>query len=74
MRLFKKSAFDHEASQEAYRHRILNEAETSGSHVAHHYAPILIPCFHPTFAVLKTEFFEHVLKETAAKSPPNGAD
>jgi hypothetical protein len=39
----------------------LNEAETSGSHVAHHYAPILIPCFHSTFSVLKTELFEQAL-------------
>ncbi|PWV99539.1 hypothetical protein DFQ01_114118 [Paenibacillus cellulosilyticus] len=58
-RLFKKSAF--EASQEAYRHRILNEATTSGSRVAHHYAPILIPCSHSTFSVLKTELFEHAI-------------
>jgi hypothetical protein len=43
------------------RQRILNEAETSGSHVALHYAPILIPCFHPTFSVLKTELFELAL-------------
>jgi hypothetical protein len=35
------------------RRRILNEAETSGSHVAGHYAPILIP-FQPSGAENRT--------------------
>ncbi len=42
-RLFKKSSFDHEVSQEVTRHRILNSAGPSGAHVPKTYAPLLSP-------------------------------
>jgi hypothetical protein len=67
-RLFKSPLLITKHHKKHIRHRILDEAETSGSHVAHHYAPILIPCFHPTFSVLKTELFEHSQLKSSSKS------
>jgi len=61
LRLFKKSAFDHEGGHEAYSTSNMKRKRNFRCSRSFHYAPLLSFYLHSIFSVLKTELFELAL-------------